>query len=72
MRKLFVLLTMSLLVVAASAQKLSWPPKSYPVKVPFTVSEEVKYYWDVHRFVSYLLCVCSVLTPYIIEVSLTE
>ena len=47
MRKLFVLLTMSLLVVAASAQKLSWPPKSYPVKVPFTVSEEVKYYWDV-------------------------
>lgn len=44
MRKLFVLLTMSLLVVAASAQKLSWPPKSYPVKVPFTVSEEVKYY----------------------------
>ena len=47
MRKLFVLLTMSLLVVTASAQKLSWPPKSYPVKVPFTVSEEVKYYWDV-------------------------
>ncbi len=50
MRKLFVLLTMSLLVVAASAQKLSWPPKSYPVKVPFTVSEEVKYYWDVQGF----------------------
>ena len=43
MRKLFVLLTMSLLVVAASAQKLSWPPKSYPVKVPFTVSEAVSY-----------------------------
>ena len=47
MRKLFVLLTMSLLVVAASAQKFSWPPKSYPMKVPFAVSEEVKYYWDV-------------------------
>ena len=47
MKKLFVLFVMSLLVVAASAQKFSWPPKSFPMKVPFAVSEEVKYYWDV-------------------------
>ena len=47
MKKLFVLFMMSLLVVAASAQKFSWPPKSFPMKVPFVVSEEVKYYWDV-------------------------
>ena len=47
MKKLFVLFMMSLLVVAASAQKFSWPPKSFPMKVPFAVSEEVKYYWDV-------------------------
>ena len=47
MKKLFVLFMMSLLVVAASAQKFSWPPRSFPMKVPFAVSEEVKYYWDV-------------------------
>ena len=47
MKKIFVLFVMSLLVVAASAQKFSWPPKSFPMKVPFAVSEEVKYYWDV-------------------------
>ena len=47
MKKLFVLFMMSLLVVAASAQKFSWPPKSFPMKVPFAISEEVKYYWDV-------------------------
>ena len=33
-KKLFVLFVMSLLVVAASAQKFSWPPKSFPMKVP--------------------------------------
>ena len=49
MKKLFVLFMMSLLVVAASAQKFSWPPRSFPMKVPFAVSEEVKYYWDVQR-----------------------
>ena len=47
MKKLFVLLTMGLLAVAVSAQNFSWPPKAYPMKVPFVISEEVSYYWDV-------------------------
>lgn len=47
MKKLLVFLMMSVWVVTVSAQKFSWPPKSYPMKVPFAVSEEVKYYWDV-------------------------
>ena len=49
MKKLFVLFMMSLLVVAASAQKFSWPPKKFSNESAFAISEEVKYYWDVQE-----------------------
>lgn len=47
MKKSIHLFLLLLFAVTVSAQKLSWPPKGYPAKIPFTVSDEVKYYWDV-------------------------
>lgn len=37
--------------MTVAAQKFSWPPKSYPLSVPFIVSDEVKYYWGVDAIV---------------------
>lgn len=44
MKKLFVLFVMSLLVVAASAQKFSWPPKSFPMESAFCRIGRGEYY----------------------------
>ena len=47
MKKILFLFLLSLLTMTVAAQKFSWPPKSYPLSVPFIVSDEVKYYWGV-------------------------
>lgn len=51
MKKILFLFLLSLLTMTVAAQKFSWPPKSYPLSVPFIVSDEVKYYWGVDAIV---------------------
>lgn len=41
MKKILFLFLLSLLTMTVAAQKFSWPPKSYPLSVPFIVSDEV-------------------------------
>lgn len=49
MKQIVILVWISLLTMTASAQQFKWPPQSYPLSVPFKVSEEVGCYWGIQR-----------------------
>lgn len=46
MKRILTFLFVAIAWIAASAQ-ISWPPASLPCKVPFTLSAEVQYYWEI-------------------------